>query len=664
MRCRLSIILLAILLAGCTSTDSTVEPTVNPPTATAAATETPTLTFTPTIISPTATSMLENRTPGPILTSTSPVPSYDPSIIKYQEGVSPLTAHRRLGMGFIQDVQVSPDRQSFAVGTTTGVYVFDSQTLDLLWSAATRVPIEETGWFTFGGIKWSPSGDKLAAALRDTNSILIWAADGQFLTKLETVNTARAFAWSPDGEQIVTGQSWLDASYQELYGTVTTWNVETGEESGFYEIDTSENKYDWFIEGLRWSPDSRYILVGTRSEHITLVLDLDSGSFLKLETPENILHADIEHFEFSPDGHHLLSYSGLLVVESPVGSKHAVIWDMESLEMAHALSFTLVGRHGQVADASWSPNGQYIAALYAQSFSSSYFVIWDAVTGENLFTYEAEDYRLDNLDWSPDGTTVIVTGSTWERSEDESSLLIVDLSDMNQITIEKEAADLLELSGWLSDDKLLVASNEDLFVRDMPTDQYTDIIQSGRDVTQLAQSPDGAVIAALQSNWRGKVESVVYWDTQTWEHLDDDQEYADWFFSNGSPDELAAAANYTYILEQSPSTEYEEWEPSNIKLLDSGRTILDYTETNAFVYSNAVSSDGRYIAFGFGYPECYVCQILCPMEQAYILLFDTETETYVTLYGHTGRVTSLLFLPDGDLVSGSADGTIIVWDIP
>lgn len=664
MRCCLSIILLMILLVGCVSPNSTVEVgTVSSP-AVESETPTPTVTQTPSYVyvqDPT-------KTPQPTFT-----PTYDPFVdptVRYQDGVIPPFAHRRLGMGLIGDLEVSPDRQPFAVGTTTGVYVFDSQTYDLLWSAGTRAPIGEINWFTFGGIEWSPSGDKLAVALPDTDSILVWDADGQFLVKLEQSNLSRAFDWSPDGKQIVTAQTWFDISGQ-IHSAVTTWNVNTGEESGFYEIDTSQDiVYLLVIESVQWSPDGRYVVVGTQSPYMIPILDLAAGKFLELKIPEEISHKEIKYLEFSPDGSRLLSFSGWRLAEGPAGSAYAVIWDMESLEMVYALKPEQVPTFWQVSDAGWSPNGQYVAAIYVSQGSSSVFVIWEAATGKNIFMYEDEAYHLNSLGWSPDGTIVTASGSILYNNdnEDEGALFMVDLGDMDHIAIEKEVAHSPEYSGWLSDNQLLVASVEDLYVRDMPTDRYTTIIGSGRKVLRLAQSPDSSVIAALQHNRSGIVETVTYWDIQAWERLEHDQENLppdDWLYSNSNRYELAALTNYTYILDQpTAGGAHGEWETINIKLLASGRTILDYSETDAYVYSNAVSMDGRYMAFGFGYPDCYVCQVLSRMEQAYILLFDTETETYVTLYGHTGRVTSLLFLPDGDLISGSTDGTIIVWDIP
>ncbi len=48
-----------------------------------------------------------------------------------------------------------------------------------------------------------------------------------------------------------------------------------------------------------------------------------------------------------------------------------------------------------------------------------------------------------------------------------------------------------------------------------------------------------------------------------------------------------------------------------------------------------------------------------------ITLWDVATgKEQATLTGHTGRVYSVSFSPDGKmLVSGSADGTIKVWDV-
>ncbi len=48
-----------------------------------------------------------------------------------------------------------------------------------------------------------------------------------------------------------------------------------------------------------------------------------------------------------------------------------------------------------------------------------------------------------------------------------------------------------------------------------------------------------------------------------------------------------------------------------------------------------------------------------------IWLWNVDTGTHIkTLYGHRYTVYSLAFSPDGKtLVSGSADGTVLFWDL-
>ena len=76
-------------------------------------------------------------------------------------------------------------------------------------------------------------------------------------------------------------------------------------------------------------------------------------------------------------------------------------------------------------------------------------------------------------------------------------------------------------------------------------------------------------------------------------------------------------------------------------------------------YSVAFSPDGQYIASGTSVFQGSL------LEAAGVALWDAATgKKVLTVLGHDREVYSVVFSTDGKrLTSGSADGTIKVWDI-
>ena len=97
--------------------------------------------------------------------------------------------------------------------------------------------------------------------------------------------------------------------------------------------------------------------------------------------------------EWSPDGTQILTtHSG----------SAAIVWDVETATPL----VTFTEHLGWVVEGSWSPNGELIATA---DNLSQLVRIWDAQTGEELMSINVP-YLILTINWSPDGSHVIVTG--------------------------------------------------------------------------------------------------------------------------------------------------------------------------------------------------------------------------------------------------------------
>src|SRR5689334_16436948 len=133
-----SAIWMAIVLAACTPSPEPT-PTSDQPLPTASRTPRPTLTPRPT------------NTPEPTATVT---PTPQPFVTG--GGALPEAALMRIGIGYVSTAEVSPDGTRIAVGTGTGIYMFDAESLTQIWRKYTEHPIM--------GVSWSPDGTRLILA--------------------------------------------------------------------------------------------------------------------------------------------------------------------------------------------------------------------------------------------------------------------------------------------------------------------------------------------------------------------------------------------------------------------------------------------------------------------------------------------------------------------
>jgi WD40 repeat protein len=112
-----------------------------------------------------------------------------------------------------------------------------------------------------------------------------------------------------------------------------------------------------------------------------------------------LLH--IEDFEndkihkaaWSPDGTRIATYTG---------NKIGNIWDAGTGEKL--LQFS--GHIGQVWGLFWSPTGERLAT----GGYDNTVRVWDTTTGEQVLHYSF-DRKVDHVDWSPDGLSLLITNS-------------------------------------------------------------------------------------------------------------------------------------------------------------------------------------------------------------------------------------------------------------
>ncbi len=206
-----SLVIISLLLTGCRS--AAIEPTAavtHTTTATGTATLTPSPTSTPTI-TPTITPTPESTftaSPSPTETvqwdqrglSLTPIPLFNQAITP--ENVSQVDALAVWGNGKANTIALSPDNALLAVGTDTGVYLYES--IDFLFVRALATP------FRVQSIAFSPDGNLIALGQSEGRVDIYDVSSGTLVNRMEVPGISfnnlhrMTVQFSPDGAYVTS----------------------------------------------------------------------------------------------------------------------------------------------------------------------------------------------------------------------------------------------------------------------------------------------------------------------------------------------------------------------------------------------------------------------------------------------------------------------------
>lgn len=241
---------------------------------------------------------------------------------------------------------------------------------------------------------FSPDEKLLASSSRDRTARILDVATGRELHQLNGFRcSVKAVAFSPDGQM-------LAASGND--GMLKLWDVKTGTElKSLVHINSAD--IDMSVYSVAFSRMGKKIYAGNGDGTIS-EWDVASGKETKVWKAHD--HTAFRLL-FSPD-YRLLASFGDSVVK---------LWDTSTWREVRSLSMIrTAGVSPRSSSMAFSNNGKLIAAsdigldpkqntyLYVQA------IVWDATTGEKLFTFEGHKFDLDGLVFTRDDR-FLLTGS-------------------------------------------------------------------------------------------------------------------------------------------------------------------------------------------------------------------------------------------------------------
>ena len=575
-------------------------------------------------------------------------------------------------------IAISPDGKTLATKYDHKVFLYDIAT----GNETARIPYPSSNPYSAATwLLFSPDGKRIALGGADGKSIhLMDIAKGKVVQTLQHAQTLFGAAFSPDSKHIVGAG--YDRDGNDHYARL--WDVETGKDVRHFLNGNA---------GLRcaaFSPDGNTLALGPDSgdKNPIRLFDVATGKE-RLQIPFS--EYSIRHIDFAPDGKSVAvsGYSTTRVFDTSTAAEKVRI-DRRSIGVR------------------FSPDGKTLVGAVGSTIYR-----WDAATGKALMP-AGGDSPIDQIELTPDGKQFVAHGQdgdthVWDAKSGEHNRALatgwqrgIGLSPDGKHVVWSVPDEKVQYK--LPDEPNAIYTGSKLKLFDLTAGQFTDRFSSYEgEASDLGFTPDGKTLVTVNHNDA----KVNVWDVDTGKVqrsfvVTRDKEktarYAVWH-AKLSPDGTILAVAYNRFDNTTAL-----FAPFALRLFDmkTGQELFDSPGHRHYVHTLAFSPDSRYLMSG-GDPLQQFAQerLNLPPDQVFIWdthlgkaaarlpigatagAFSPDGKTLATALpdstiqlwdvatwkvkgefrGHRDCVTALTFTNDGRLLSGSADTTVLAWDL-
>jgi WD40 repeat protein/tRNA A-37 threonylcarbamoyl transferase component Bud32 len=457
--------------------------------------------------------------------------------------------------------------------------------------------------------------------------------------------------FSHDGKRIVSGSGGSPNPQGELPGEVKVWDVQ-GQEICSLMGHTGR------VTSVCFSPDGKQVLSGGGTYGKPGEVKLwDVATRQEIRSFKGHI-SSVSSVSFSPDGQRIASGSASEGNSQGDLPGEVKMWDAATGQEL----FTLRGHTVGATLVSFSPDSKRIASGSPGAFGKpSQVKVWDTATGREVLTLKGHSGNVLSLNFSPDGKRILIGG-------DQAGKLWDAETGQEKLTLKGTTGPLV----WSADGKRIIGP---LKVWDAETgrEQLT-LLGHTSLVAGVGFSPDGKRIVSGSADRTAKL-----WDAATGRELLTLQGHADVVWG------VCFSPDGKRILTGSHDRTVKLWDAA------TGQEVRTFKGHTHWVHGVGFSPDGKQIISGcldstakvwdaetgkevrtlkgHWLPVTSVSfspggqRIATGSGDRTVKVWDMEGRDLLTLKGHTGEVWSVGFSPDGErIVTGSLDGTVKVWD--
>ena len=427
---------------------------------------------------------------------------------EYIENYLPEGASARFGKGYVFHFAYSPDGSKFAVASTIGVWLYDTETYEEM-----RLFTGNTDYLNF--VDFSPDGNTLIQVFYDyeTSSyiIQIWdVLNGDLVSTLKgDFNEIANIIFNPNSKTVaISGRNSI---------TILLRNLITEE---MKELNGHSDE----VQRIAFSPDGKTLVSGGKDEVIRL-WDVESGE-LKHTFAGHAL--SIDFLKYASDGKMIVSHGG---------DNNVCIWNANSGELIHIIS----DFKDEITDLDFAADGKTLVTANPNGLIQT----WNMHTGRTLDEFKWNTH-VEFVQFSPDmgiiaayddkGSTLLFSSNGLELrhtlkmigresindlafSPDGSMIAASNGFDINFWNVK--TGDLVDaITGYyevvgealfIPDRDLLVSVDRGVRIWDLNTLKLQRTLPSTESVRRIQLSPDGNTLACGNSD-----NLVLLFDVNTW----------------------------------------------------------------------------------------------------------------------------------------------------
>ena len=437
------------------------------------------------------------------------------------------------GVGFVRDVEFSPDGATIAATTWSGALggtarFYDAQTGE----ERQRLYAHRD---TIANLEFSPDGALLATASRD-QSVKIWDIDKgvQVTSYVDLGDRIQDIEFSPDGEFLLIGLgeagNFPDGSDSPADSSAYLWDLRNRTQA---QVFSGHSNWVWAAD---ISPDGSLFASGSGplfGPESVAALDA-SARIWDAETGEEIMalagHEDtVDSVRFLPDGEQLLSASWDGTIRR---------WDLET--GAERQRYTIEDASVFMIDL--MPNG----AQFVSGSSDAIIRLWDIESGEILREYRGHADPVNGVHVSDDGKLMVSASGGWGRNDLTVRLWDVESGELLQ-TFEGHGH-IVNYARLAPNKEFIISSSWDQTVRmwDIESgDEIRQFVGHAGNTFGIAITEDSSTLLTTSSDTTARM-----WDIATGEELNRFEQHADWVqeIVLGPGESMAVSAGQDYVL--------------------------------------------------------------------------------------------------------------------